>query len=167
VYCSQAPAFVGAFCYHLAVDDLRYYFAYGSNLSHRQMLKERCPGAECVAAHQLEGWRLEFVGERTERWGSGGVATVVQSPGGSVPGAIYRITPEHEAILDGYEGVALGIYVKRWDIVAWDGQPALIYVATHKAGWPNAPGSRYLEVIRAGYLDWEMDAAGLPGTDFL
>jgi gamma-glutamylcyclotransferase (GGCT)/AIG2-like uncharacterized protein YtfP len=148
----------------------RLYFAYGSNLSHQQMLTERCPGALPLRRSVLADHRLEFVGERTERWGEGGVATVVPAAGSSVPGALYLINAEHEASLDKYEGVADGLYAKRMRDPAGELQSALVYIATPLAGTCNPPGQKYLQRILEGYADWGLDtrplliAAGAEGA---
>jgi hypothetical protein len=138
----------------------KLYFAYGSNLSHAQM-RERCPQSTPVSAHVLAGYRLEFVSAGTQRWGEGGVATVVPDPGSSVPGALYRITPEDEARLDGFEGVnpaqpELGAYYKDETLLRYDGEPVLVYIATARLAeqGDHSPSLAYRSVINRGRRDW-------------
>lgn len=104
----------------------------------------------------LHGFRLAFVGEGTQRWGRGGVATVLAAPESSVHGALYRISAEHEQWLDGFEGVAAGSYYRDTRVVSAYGEQVLTYVAADP-GAENMPSAKYLAVIRQGYVDW-----GLP-----
>jgi gamma-glutamylcyclotransferase len=140
----------------------RLYFAYGSNLSREQM-RARCPGAAPVAAQTLPGFRLAFVGERTQRWGRGGVATVVPQAGECVHGALYRLNREDELALDGFEGVAGGAYRRELRLFAGDGEPVLVYVANAGLDAENQPNAKYLAVIRQGFVDWGLPLAALDG----
>jgi hypothetical protein len=140
----------------------RLYFAYGSNLSLAQMLN-RCPDAQPVAPFVLRHHRLAFVGERTSRWGCGGVATVLPQTAARVCGALYRLSPGDEATLDRYEGVADGHYVKELSLFTTLGESVLTYVASATAGTENQPNEKYLAVIRQGFLDWKLPVEMLAG----
>ncbi len=142
----------------------RLYFAYGSNLSREQMT-QRCPAALPLAPYALGGHRLAFVGEGNSRWGRGGVATVIPQAGSSVPGALWLLTPECEAALDQFEGVASGRYVRDEQLMQHDGNPVLIYIATLERGTENKPNRKYLDVIHLGYANWQLDPSGLLGTE--
>jgi gamma-glutamylcyclotransferase (GGCT)/AIG2-like uncharacterized protein YtfP len=78
-----------------------YYFAYGSNLSHKQMLK-RCPDAKPKFKATLPDHKLIFAG-RSRRW-NGGVASIKPAKGEEVVGAIYEISEQCLSSLDIYEG---------------------------------------------------------------
>jgi hypothetical protein len=121
------------------------YFAYGSNLSHRQM-DERCPGHRPVRGHRLAGFRLVLRG----------VADIERDEAAYIEGALYEITDEHEATLSGHEGVP-HVYDRRW-FEAEDG-PVLYYQMVSPDY--RAPREGYVETIAAGYEDW-----GIP-TDTL
>jgi len=82
----------------------RLYFAYGSNMSPRQMAR-RCPGARPVGRAALADWRFNI----TKR----GSATISRDEGATVHGVLWRVTPAHVHTLDLYEGVAAGHYVRR------------------------------------------------------
>jgi gamma-glutamylcyclotransferase (GGCT)/AIG2-like uncharacterized protein YtfP len=138
------------------------YFAYGSNLSLAQM-RVRCPEAIPVAAQDLPGYRLAFVGERTARWGRGGVATVVPQAGVSVHGALYRLSREDELALDGFEGVATGRYRKDILRIAGHSEPTLVYLANASLDAENMPNAKYLAVIRQGFADWGLPPEVLSG----
>lgn len=77
------------------------YFAYGSNLNPVQMA-QRCPGHRVVGRASLADHALRFRGYGRD-W-AGAVGTVEPEEGGTVWGAVFEITPEHYATLDGYEG---------------------------------------------------------------
>lgn len=156
---------------------VRLYFAYGSNLNRAQMLaadagrgdyRGRCPDCEGVAPHTLEGFRLAFVGERTGRWGRGGVATIVPDVGVRVYGALYRLSRADEALLDGFEGLdprnpAAGSYHKLEDVCRYAGEPVFTYCATARLQPENHPNQRYLETIRRGYAQWGLPLSELAG----
>ena len=83
------------------------YFAYGSNMASSQMA-ERCPGAVLLGTARLPGYRLAFDAWSNRRGGL--VADVLPNPGSDVWGVLWRVTEEHAAALDRYEGVARGQY---------------------------------------------------------
>lgn len=156
----------------------RLYFAYGSNLYRPQMRCDsqddelarrqrlnRCPDSQPVASYVLSGFRLAFVGERTERWGRGGVATVMPATGRQVHGALYRISPGDEAALDRAEGVAQGSYYKDQATISYQGEPVLMYVATAALSPENRPSELYLETIREGYRQWGLPLGALEGIE--
>ena len=83
------------------------YFAYGSNMASSQMA-ERCPGAVLLGTVRLPGYRLAFDAWSNRRGGL--VADILPNPGSDVWGVLWRVTEEHAAALDRYEGVARGQY---------------------------------------------------------
>ena len=85
------------------------YAAYGSNLDPARM-GERCPHSPLQTTGWLEGWRLTFGGE--EHGWDGALATIVQDPFEQVFVAVYDVTPEDEAALDGWESVDTGLFRK-------------------------------------------------------
>lgn len=70
-----------------------YYFAYGSNLNKKQMMK-RCPDASPVARAKLKGYQLTF----------NRVADIVPEEQAITWGAIYTVSPKDIENLDLYEG---------------------------------------------------------------
>ena len=87
-----------------------HYFAYGSNLSSRQMLL-RCPGASAIGPARLTDYELAFT-RPSRRWG-GYAADVVPAVGSLVWGVAWEVTPMHLQQLDRYEGVAIAAYRRR------------------------------------------------------
>ena len=121
------------------------YLAYGSNMNYKQM-RQRCPGAETIGTTDIEDRRLVFAGRS-----KGAVATIEKAPGFTVPAIVWRIKPEHEKILDAYEGFP-GFYGKemfevwfrgdRVKIMAYVMGPGRIY---------GVPNESYLKSIHEGY----------------
>lgn len=128
------------------------YWAYGSNLSIRQMA-QRCPDAEMVGPLVVDDGALVFRG----------VADVVGRRGSRVAGGLWRITPRCERTLDHYEGVSKRLYMKRYLTIAIDGgepEDVLFYqMRTHRGVMP--PTDAYLRTIADGYADFGLDVARL------
>ena len=128
-----------------------YYFAYGSNMSPRQM-QRRCPGARAVGPVRLLGWKFII----TTRGG----ANVVKSPGHVVQGVLWQVTTFHLAKLDRWEGVSSGVY--RRTRVPVEGsshhKSAVVYVADRR--WPGRSRTDYmLTAILPGAVAFGMDGA--------
>ena len=77
---------------------MKYYLAYGSNLSVEQMLR-RCPSAVYVGHSEIPGHRLLFKGS-----GTGNYLTIEPKKGRRTPVLVWKVTEEDEAALDLYEG---------------------------------------------------------------
>ena len=77
------------------------YFAYGSNMSRRQM-RQRCPDHECMGKAVLKDHALCF--PRSSPIRNCGVAGLVEEPGAEVWGVVYRLHEEDLAALDRREG---------------------------------------------------------------
>jgi len=119
------------------------YFAYGANLDDRHMAAT-APGATPIGRATLENHRLVVA--------YGGFATVIASPGHTVPGLLWRLTPDDEAALDRFEGVAVGFYRKADCVVRGERGPkkAMIYLACDER--PGAAEPAYLNQIRDAAL---------------
>lgn len=77
---------------------MKYYLAYGSNLSVEQMI-HRCPDAVYVGTAQLKDYRLLFKGSQT-----GSYLTIEPKKGRTVPVVVWKVSEEDERALDIYEG---------------------------------------------------------------
>ncbi len=77
---------------------MKYYLAYGSNLSVAQMLK-RCPQAVYVGTGEIKGYRLLFRGSLT-----GYYLTIEKKRRRKVPVVIWKVSERDERALDLYEG---------------------------------------------------------------
>ena len=82
--------------------EIKYYFAYGSNMNHKHM-QFRCPKAKFIGTYTLSGYELVFRS----------VADVQQSEDSSVTGALFEITENCERSLDIYEGYP-NLYTKKY-----------------------------------------------------
>lgn len=128
-----------------------YYWAYGSNLNVRAM-RERCPRARKVGRMAVKDCALVFRG----------VLDVTVRKGVVTPGGLWKITPQCEASLDRYEGVAGGLYVKRYLLIEVDGrkEDCLLYqMATDRGIMP--PSIDYYDTVARGYEDFGLDPAPL------
>ena len=132
--------------------ELVYYFAYGSNLNHKQML-ERCPDSQPRFTASLPNYRLVFVGW-SRQW-RGGIASIKPFRGERILGAIYEISERDLRRLDKYEGYP-GNY-NRFKVTVFneDGEPieAVTYIKSEQLE-ETPPGKEYLAVIQQGYRDW-------------
>ena len=72
---------------------MKYYIAYGSNMSAEQM-SLRCPNAKLVGKAMLQDWKLKFKIH----------ATIEPCEGSYVPALVWKISKEDEMNLDAYEG---------------------------------------------------------------
>ena len=99
------------------------YFAYGSNLNHKQMA-QRCKGSSFVKKFTLKGFNLCF-SHKTDK-SIYGHANVVKNKKFNVPGAVWNISIQDEKELDGYEGVDYSYYQKEYFKI--NGKKVLIYV---------------------------------------
>ncbi|MFC2065774.1 gamma-glutamylcyclotransferase family protein [Chloroflexota bacterium] len=128
-----------------------YYFAYGSNLSKKQML-ERCPDSKPGSVATLPNYKLVFAGW-SRKW-HGGVASIKSFRGERVRGAIYEVTEKCLRELDRHEA-GYG----RFKVTVFDEDDEPIEAITYiKAGQldDTLPSKDYLAVIQQGYRDWRL-----------
>ncbi len=85
------------------------YAAYGGNLDPARM-SERCPHSPLQSTGWLTGWRLTFGGE--EHGWDGALPTIVEDPLEQVFVAVYDVSDDDEASLDGWESADTGLYRK-------------------------------------------------------
>ncbi|MFO8061573.1 MAG: gamma-glutamylcyclotransferase family protein [bacterium] len=125
-----------------------YYFAYGSNMSHKQM-KERCPGAKYICRAFLENHRIVFDGHSAKTGGA--VANIVTSLKNKVWGCVYRMSLRDLDRLDGYEGLKSRQYRRKQVHVLTDNGKvieALAYYRKNKKR--NQPSGEYFNTIIEG-----------------
>lgn len=78
-----------------------YYFAYGSNMNHKQMEK-RCPNSKFIETADIQKYRLVFDGY-SNFWKCS-IANIVPSGASMMYGGLFEIDDMDLKILDGYEG---------------------------------------------------------------
>ena len=127
-----------------------HYFAYGSNLSRKQML-ERCPGGKPRFTASLPNYKLIFTGW-SRKW-RGGTASIKRFKGERVTGALYEVSEGDLKLLDKHEGSEYG----RLNVLAVteDGDP--VEAVTHikrELSEETQPSREYLAIMRQGYKDW-------------
>jgi gamma-glutamylcyclotransferase (GGCT)/AIG2-like uncharacterized protein YtfP len=124
------------------------YFAYGSNLSGKQMA-QRCPEAEYLRKAVLKGYALCFRRNMKGR----GVASIYKDDW-IVPGALWIVSEEDLETLDRYEGHPY-IYQRKTIKVNIGGGKivkAITYIMADKFQ-PGLPSMEYYERIGKGYRE--------------
>jgi gamma-glutamylcyclotransferase len=126
-----------------------YYFAYGSNLSKKQM-QTRCPDSRPLFTAVLPNYKLVFTGWSRE-WRSG-KATIKSLRGDKVRGAIYDVSEICLRQLDRYEAGYTRFNITVFDE---DNEPhqAVTYIKSGQIE-ETLPSKEYGAVIRQGYQDW-------------
>ena len=135
------------------------YFAYGANMD-REHMRRTAPAARSLGTARLAGHRIAI--------GRAGYGTVVPDPAGLVHGVLWDLTPEDEAALDHFEGVADGWYRKEIREVTGATGPvtAMLYLAADPT--PGRASPDYLRQVRAAAaaaglpLDYQAGLAALP-----
>jgi gamma-glutamylcyclotransferase len=130
------------------------YFAYGSNMSRKQMLL-RCPEHECLGIAVLPDHALCF--PRFSQIRNCGVAGIIESPGAEVWGVVYRLNALDFAALDKREGYdpAKSPQVNRYNrqpvrvLMNGTALDCVTYFARAEPG-QHIPSVEYLSTIIAG-----------------
>ena len=126
-----------------------HYFAYGTNLSKKQM-QARCPDSKPLFRATLPNYQVYFTGWSRE-W-RGGVANIKGFRGRKVLGAIYEVTEQCMSRLDKYEAG-----YQRFNVMVFDEDGEHIEAVTYlKVGQveETKPSREYLAVVQQGYRDW-------------
>jgi gamma-glutamylcyclotransferase len=123
------------------------YFAYGSNMSSRQIACW-CPSPVALGAAELPDHRLAFL-RRSIRW-QGGAADIVPAPGESVWGVLWEL-PLGLGELDAKEAAGAA-YRRRSAEVLLEGEPraAVVYEVIRKEPDEVAPRPEYIAEMLAG-----------------
>lgn len=133
------------------VADLTLYFAYGSNLSPRQMYS-RCPSSRVFGVAYLHDHALVFRGN-SPRWNGGGVASLVRKDDHVVSGLLYVMKSKDLAKLDAYEGAPS--YYQRTQRVVVDQHNARwrahTYLLPPDRATRNTPSVKYLQQMADAY----------------
>ena len=137
---------------------MKYYLAYGSNLSVEQML-QRCPQAIYVGTSEIKGYRLLFRGSLT-----GSYLTIEPEKNRKVPVLIWRVSDQDEEALDLYEGFPCFYRKEEMQVEVHsliDGSiigevPAFVYIMD-EASPLGRPTQRYLDICAEGYERFGFD----------
>ncbi len=128
----------------------QYYFAYGMN-THLGQMSQRCPDAEVVGVAELQDYELEFAYH----------CNVKPVSGARVPGLLWTISEQDLENLDWTEGYPT--YYDRARVpVEIDGVVlmATVYFMPGE-NKPCPPGRGYLDIVRQGYAQNQINPAEL------
>ena len=121
------------------------YFAYGSNLNHFQM-KRRCKDSVFLKKYNLSEFRLTFRSKYR-------AADIERNKNSIVPGGIFEISKSDEKKLDVYEDFPI-LYKKHY--FYYYGKKVMTYTMVQKSQF-KYPTERYLNIVKKGYKDCELD----------
>jgi cation transport regulator ChaC len=120
-------------------------FAYGA-LTNTSVMTDRCPKILLDRRADLHGYTLTF------RY----FADIQPFEGGVVSGVLWRITTDCERVLDLYEGISTGKYIKRNVTVINEEQgqkmDAIAFVMRGRP-YQEPPKAAYRDVIAHGYRE--------------
>ena len=121
------------------------YFAYGSNLHHFQ-IKKRCKDSIFLKKINLKNFKLTFRSKYR-------AADIEHKKNSIVPGGLFKISKSDEKKLDIYEDFPI-LYKKYY--FNYYGKRIMTYTMTKKTLF-TFPTDRYLNIIKRGYKDCDLD----------
>ena len=121
------------------------YFAYGSNLHHFQM-KRRCKDSVFLKKINLKDFKLFFRSKYR-------AADIEPKRKSIVPGGLFEISKSDEKKLDVYEDFPK-LYKKYYFF--YYGKKVMTYTMVKKSSF-KYPTERYLNIIKRGYKDCNLD----------
>ena len=121
------------------------YFAYGSNLHHLQM-KKRCKDSIFLKKINLKDFRLTFRSQCR-------AADIEPNKKSIVPGGLFEISKVDEKKLDIYEDFP-NLYKKFY--FYYYGKKVMTYTMVKKTSF-KFPTERYLNIVKKGYKDCNLD----------
>jgi gamma-glutamylcyclotransferase (GGCT)/AIG2-like uncharacterized protein YtfP len=121
------------------------YFAYGSNLHHFQM-KRRCKDSIFIKKINLKDFKLTFRSKYR-------AADIEFKKNSIVPGGLFEISKSDEKKLDVYEDFPV-LYKKYY--FRYYGKKIMTYIMTNKTEF-TFPTERYLNIVKSGYKDCNLD----------
>ena len=125
------------------------YFAYGSNLNHFQM-KKRCKDSKFLKKINLKNFTLTFRSKYR-------AADIDKKKNSLVPGALFEISKSDEKKLDIYEDYP-SLYKKYY--FYYYGKKVMTYTMVKKTLF-KFPTERYLNIVKQGYKDCDLDKKNL------
>ena len=121
------------------------YFAYGSNLHHFQM-RRRCKDSVFLKKINLRNFRLTFRSKYR-------AADIEPKKNSIVPGGLFEISKSDEKKLDLYEDYPI-LYDKYY--FNYYGKKVMTYTMVKKTNF-TYPTERYLNIVKKGYTDCNLD----------
>jgi len=136
-------------------DKDNWYFAYGSNLSKKQMLW-RTGSVPSSKVASLANYQFAF---RKVLVGNDVFATIVPKQNSIVHGVLYRCSPHAMLQLDHFEGVAENCYRRESvHVTTRDGEhlSCVLYIGEAFTENSAIPSASYWELIRTGAQEHEL-----------
>ncbi|MDC0854818.1 gamma-glutamylcyclotransferase [Candidatus Pelagibacter sp.] len=121
------------------------YFAYGSNLNLFQM-KRRCKDSIFLKKINLKDFRLTFRSKYR-------AADIEYKKYSIIPGGLFEISKTDEKKLDVYEDFPI-LYKKYY--FYYYGKRVMTYTMVNKSEF-RFPTERYLNIVKQGYRDCDLD----------
>ena len=121
------------------------YFAYGSNLHHFQM-KRRCKDSIFLKKINLKNFKLTFRSKYR-------AADIEPKKNSIVPGGLFKISKSDEKKLDIYEDFP-NLYKKHY--FYFYRKRVMVFTMVKKTPF-KFPTDRYLNVVKQGYKDCNLD----------
>ena len=121
------------------------YFAYGSNLHHKQM-KRRCKDSIFLKKINLKDFKLTFRSKYR-------AADIEYKKKSIVPGGLFEISKNDEKKLDVYEDFPI-LYKKYY--FTYYGKKVMTYTMVSKTSF-KYPTKRYLDIVKKGYKNCKLD----------
>ena len=121
------------------------YFAYGSNLHHKQM-KRRCKDSIFLKKINLKDFKLTFRSKYR-------AADIEYKKKSIVPGGLFEISKNDEKKLDVYEDFPF-LYKKYY--FTYYGKKVMTYTMVSKTSF-KYPTKRYLDTVKKGYKNCKLD----------
>jgi gamma-glutamylcyclotransferase len=134
-----------------------FYFAYGSNLS-SNFIRDYTPSAAFVMKADLPNYQVEF--RHYSKDFSGGISSIIETPGTLVRGVIYEVKESELEELDILENVPEGIYRRdTFRVMGEDSEwhRADLYRVSTPTG-PYTPSSAYVDFMIEGAREHGLDA---------
>ena len=125
------------------------YFAYGSNLHHFQM-RRRCKDSVFLKKVNLRNFKLTFRSKYR-------AADIEPKKNSIVPGGLFDISISDEKKLDLYEDFPI-LYKKYY--FSYYGKKVMTYTMVKKTTFAY-PTERYLNIVKKGYKDCNLDKKSL------
>jgi gamma-glutamylcyclotransferase (GGCT)/AIG2-like uncharacterized protein YtfP len=125
------------------------YFAYGSNLHHFQM-KRRCKNSIFIKKINLKDFRLTFRSKYR-------AADIEPKKNSIVPGGLFEIAKSDEKKLDAYEDFPI-LYKKHYFYYCQ--KKVMTYIMVKKTPF-RYPTEKYLNIVKQGYKDCDLDQSFL------
>ena len=127
-----------------------FYFAYGSNMSLRQM-NDRCPESEFYNIGVLKDYELCFPIISKKR-NNMGVASIRYKKGFNVEGVLYKVSDDDIIKLDRFENININYCRTEMNIYVTEKESikSFVYIAIKNEEEHKAPSKEYMDILIEG-----------------